>query len=290
MNEKLVVSTFASVDDYQYFIPLFTYSIYKAYPDWKIKIFMSGRLADEIKVFLLDNTEIHEDIFLDYPVRESTCNTLRHLIPMKYFNGYDYVYNTDVDFIVFNHEMSHLNYYQKIMSETNLPYAGSRGPIRGFKRPEITLAWDGNYKRICSGCLMLKYPEFYERTKEARRKYREIIKKGEDNSCTYREYDEVMFCRICAESGLRTPIEKNCFVGGRKFSAKYRDIHLGDFKFPKRYRNMDKMKRILHEDNVKKFLELEEDSDWQIRCNAMSQCEMVGSYLNKARKYINTRI
>jgi len=290
MSDKLVVSTVVSADDYQYFIPLFTYSIKKAYPEWNVKIFLLGQLAEEVKIFLLDNTEVYENMFLDYPMRESTCNALRHLIPAKYFEDFDYVYNTDIDFIIFGHERTHLHYYQKVMKENKLSYAGARGPLKRPKRPKITLRWDGNYKRIGAGCLMLKSPEFYDKTAKARRKYREIVKNGEKQSCEYREYDEVMFCRICAESGLRTPIEKDHFVGGRKMSSKYRDIHLGDFKFRKRYHNEEKMKRILHEENVKKFVELEKDTDWQMRCNSMSQNEKVGKWLGKARKHINSRL
>lgn len=281
------ISTVVSPGDFEYFIPIFTYSISKAYPNIDVNIFIKGLLNPDIKKYIPDNAIIHEEMFLDFPDRISTCNTLRHFIPMEYLKNYDYVYNTDIDFIVFGHKASHLRYYYKRMSETNLPYGGARGPRKYPQRPHITKYWDGPFKRIAAGCLMLS-SEFYEVTKKARRKYREEIRQGLNSSCSYREYDEVIFQRICTESGLPTPTKKNCFTNGKTMNALYRDIHLGDFKFA-RWKNKEKMARILKYDNVVNFIKLERDVEWREIVKAMSECEMIRKYFKRLRKHIKGR-
>ena len=122
--------------------------------------------------------------------------------------------------------------FKKIKS----PCAVLRGAIKKPSRPKITAIWDWDFTRIAGGHIMLKNPEWFEKTAAARILYRSILLSGThdefDNhpSCSYREYDEVMFYRICKKSGIEMPTEKNCFLNGKYFNAKYRDIHLGDFK------------------------------------------------------------
>lgn len=281
------ISTVVSPGEFEYFIPIFAYSISKAYPNLDVNIFLKGLLNPDIKKYIPENTRVHEEMFLDFPDRISTCNTLRHFVPASYFKEYDYVYNTDVDFIIFSHPASHLRYYYKRMSETNLPYGGARGPRKHPARPHITKYWDGEFKRIAAGCLMLS-SEFYEITKTARRKYREDIRNGVGDTCAYREYDEVIFQQICTESGLATPMKKNCFINGKTMNSLYRDIHLGDFKF-KRWKLKSKMERILRQENIVNFIKLERDTEWLELVKAMSKCEIIRKYFKKLRKHVRGR-
>jgi len=282
---KLLISTVVSADEFQAFIPLFAYSILRAYPDVKVKIFLKGLLDRDVEKFIPENTKVYQEMFWDVPDRVSTCNSLRHLIPIRFLRGFDYMYNTDVDFIVFNHKVSHLRYYTKIMEKTKLPYAGARGPLKGPKRPEICPRWDGKFKRIAAGCLMTSQ-EFYEITNDVRRKYLKKIINGDKDTCYFREYDEVLFQRICTESGLKTPIKENRFVNDEKMHARFRDIHLGDFKFPTRYKNLNKMKRILLDENVKKFIKLENEGEWRDIVENMSRFKLVDKMMKKLRKHI----
>ena len=156
---KVCAATVCSADNFMYYIPLFAFSIGLAYPDWDVKIFLKGQLKDEIRALVPANTKIYEEMFLDYPDRVSTCNSLRFLIPSKYFEGYDYVYNTDVDFLIFPHKVTHLRYYSKIIDATGQPYAGARGPIRKPRRAEALDGWKGKMKRVAGGEVMLKTPD-----------------------------------------------------------------------------------------------------------------------------------
>ena len=87
---------------YQGFIPLFVYSINKAYPEVDIKIFIKGALnlknKDRIKGMKCD---IYDNFFKEYENRESMSNSLRFLVPSSYFKDYRDIYITDIDFIFF---------------------------------------------------------------------------------------------------------------------------------------------------------------------------------------------
>jgi len=75
----------------------------------------------------------------------------------------------------------------------------------------------------------------------------------------YREQDEVIFCRISKESGLTIPQDKS-------YPAKFRCIHLGDFKkeMDHRWQNMDKMREKLTNENCRRYMEMAYgDPQWQ---------------------------
>lgn len=269
---RLCVSTVVSADEYMWYIPMFAYSARKAYPKCGIKIFIKGPIDFRIRKNkkLFGDPDLIDNQFLKFPNRRSTCNSLRHLINPKHYRGYDIIYPTDVDFIILPHMKNHVKYYSRIMSGTLTPYAACRGPIKGFKNhPTGVTAWAGKYQRTAAGCSMYKYPEFYTATKEAREYYTGVLSSGNHDdldtipSASYREYDEVMLYRICHRSGLRVPGHSNVFINGDKFNSKYRDIHLGDFKFKHRWRNINKMKRILHSENVRLMIALSKSGGWK---------------------------
>ena len=52
---------------------------------------------------LFGNPELFSHQFSEIPDRKSTCNALRHLIDPKHYHGYNIVYPTDIDFIIFPH-------------------------------------------------------------------------------------------------------------------------------------------------------------------------------------------
>lgn len=268
---KFCASSVVSADWYQWFIPFYSLSLRKVYPDCGIKLFIKGPAYKELKhnKALFGNPEIFENQFKGFPNRASTCNSLRHIIDPSFYKGYSIIYPSDVDFIVLPHKKPHWEYYSNIMSKINTPYAACRGPIKGFRtKPKGVKAWAGKHTRIAAGCSMYKHPEFHKQTANARKYYTKILKSGSHDkydtipSASYREYDEVMLYRICWTSGLRLPGHKDTFLDGNKFDAKYRDVHLGDYKFGHRWRNKGKMKRIFTKDSVRAMKRLVEDKDW----------------------------
>lgn len=99
---KFCISTVVSADKYQWFIPLFSLSARKAYPECGLKVFVKGKLDPELKSKkrMFGDPSLFENQFLGVPDRRSTCNALRHLINPKHYKGYNYIYPTDVDFII----------------------------------------------------------------------------------------------------------------------------------------------------------------------------------------------
>lgn len=302
---KCCVATVCSEDKFQWYIPMFIYSWKKAYPKVKVKVFLRGKLEPEIRAILNKmRTEkycegkwtVREDSFTDYPTRDSTCNTLRHLLPSKEFEGYELLYITDVDFITFRQTPSHFTYFNRIMKKTKMPYGGFRGPYTRPRRRKITKRWAGDFKRIADGTLMLKCPEWFQVTHEARKKYKKIGKKGcSDNYdnhkwASYREYNEVMLYRICKESHLPTPSKRYHFLNGEKYNYDYRDIHIGDFKNTKRKNSKGTMQRYLQGKNVRNFQKLEKDPHWREIVTVCIQNKHIRRMMKNVRLHTKKRL
>lgn len=296
---RLCVSTVVSPNHYLWFIPFFSLSAKKAYPKCRVKIFVKGEVDPKIKenLSLFKNPDIYENVFSGIPNRKSTCNALRHLVDPIYYRGFNLVYPTDVDFIILPHKRSHIEYYLRIMEKTHQPFAACGGPAKGFrKRPKGVTRWVGHYGRVAAGCSMYN-SRFFQVTKNARRYYLKVLKSGRHDkfdklpAASYREYDEVMLQRIIRMSGLKVPIHKNLFLTGEKANAEYRDVHLGDFKFPARWRNKAKMRRILTNYSVKAARNLISQDDWKKMVSFVNENgdERVIKLYNNMLKHLKTR-
>jgi len=237
-----------------------------------VKIFVTGPLKiagflKDMKALQMCNThwEVIEE-FKDFPNRPSMCNSLRFVIPDKYLSGFDYVYITDIDFLVFKQEKSHLSYFKRVMRRSRQNHAIMRSALRSPKRPGID-GWFNTFTRLVGGTVFVKN-SFFKDTKKARDCYREILRKGKHDSydkftpASYREYDEVMLYRILRDSNLPIPSDKYKFISDEKFNKLYRDIHLGDFKFPKR-RTKSKIRIRTKKANILAYRELDKDPVWQ---------------------------
>jgi hypothetical protein len=288
-------TTVVSPNHYSWFVPIFVYSINRAYPDAFVEVFVTGNLDPALKVLLAacHNYKIHENIFADYTVLPSTHNTLRFLVPQSYFKDYDYVIIRDVDFITFAHDPSHLKYYKKIMKAGRIPYAG-QGGARVRPKAKFTKRWIGKYERVALGTLLLKQPDFWEKCGDYLDGYRLHVKSGEHDgfdgikACSYQTYDEVAFCRVLKLAGLPTPKRRGVDPNGRTVSSLFRDIHLGDFESYRICKSKILWKK-LHQKNVTAFRLLEKDPVWQQI--AMGCCEngKIMNVINRLRKHAGKR-
>lgn len=291
MAERLCFSTVSTENHFQYFIPTFAYSCMKANPDGGVRVFLKGKLKDPIQEALKmvpGDCKVIENYFTEYKMRPSTCNSLRFLVDAGEYEGFDYVFVRDVDFVVFGHEPTHMEYFSKRMKSSS--YYGIRGPYSHPRRPAISrIGWRQDFTRIAGGTLFFKNPQWLDMTKDQRARYRKLLLKGkhdefdEHTPASYREYDEVMLYRICKGAGLRTPKIKNKDLYGHHISNVYRDVHLGDFA--KKWSDA-RMKRVLAQENVKKYTGLEEDPAWQEIVKIVSSNDKVEKVLRRARKYM----
>ena len=257
---------------------------------------MVGKLDPDSRPFI--KGKVYENMFEGYKIGDSTYNALRQLIPAKHFEGCDYLYPTDADFLIFQQKIPHMDYYADVMERIHQPIACARGPLRGIRRTRLDgQGWVDGRTRIAAGCLMLKIPEWFDLTREARQYYRKLVKHQKRDKfdtvpvCTYREFDEVMIYRICKMSDIRTPDRKDHFLNGEKMNSIYRDVHLGDFKFKNRYHNPSKMKRILRNRNVKNYLNLKNEPEWQRVTDYVSgKSDTIRRALNKLDRYVEKRL
>lgn len=291
---KLCVASVCSADSFQYYIPTFIYTLKRAYPDYYVKVFLKGKLSPKCRKILksLDNQDwsIIEGFRVSYPNRESICNTLRHLLPPDEFTEFTHLYITDVDFLIFNHPAKSLGmYFATKLNATKLPYASVKGPKNRPSRPEINkIGWRGPFTRIADGQLMLKIPEWWNKTAKARKIYNRIVKSGKHDaidrhpSCSYREYNEVMLYRICKASNLKTPTKRKKFLDGTKIRLLYRDIHLGDFKF----HNRNYKYGWIAPENFLNFYNLEKEETWQKLLEAIGESGQTLRMIKKCRRYI----
>ena len=292
---KICFTTLVSPNHYAWYVPIFVYSINRAYPDAAVEIFVKGKLKPDVSNLLkmCKNYTVHEDIFLDCPVKAGTCNTLRFLVPQEYFKKYDYVFIRDVDFITFAHIPTHLKYYRRIMKRGNIPYAGQGG---AKKRPHcgITKNWSGKYQRIALGTLLLKQPDFWNVCGKELDKYRENVQADKHDSfdkhlpCSYFVYDEVCFIRILKKSKLPTPTRRGYDPSGKAVSLLYRDIHLGDFENYKLCTSKV-FKKKLRVENVIAFKKLEKDKTWQKIVKECCLNDHVAHVISRLRKHVKKR-
>jgi len=301
---KLCVTTVCSDDSMSYFIPLFIYTWTRAYPEYDVKVYVRGKLRDNVRGILDgmrerklggDSWEVVEDVFTGYPNEVSVCNSCRHLLSAARFKKYKYVYVTDIDFLAFRHHPSHMAYYARVMRRSGVPYAGFRGPYRKPHRPSISAnGWKGWYTRVAGGTFMLKSPEWFQKTMNMRKHYKRLGKRhkkdGKDRHyfASYREYDEVMLYRIIRGSGMKTPKKKNCFPSGQVYNRNYRDIHLGDFT-KSRGKKTGKMSTLITNENIKAYWALQREEAWQWVLGECTKNKRIKNAISHMHSHIHYR-
>jgi hypothetical protein len=228
---------------YKDFIPMFEYTA-KKYNDCDVRVFHKSSL------------------FPKY--HRSTVNLLRFLVPDKYFEKYDFVYFTDVDFVFVEQKPGLFSYHKHAMERTKQCYSGYRGPIT----KDGVRYWRGNYGRMAAGAFMAT-PKWFDRTRKLREKYARYVR----DKRLYREEDETYLFKICMKSKLKVPLAKDCFVNGEEFDIDHRGLHLGDFKPENtRWAKTGRMrKRFLSDRCLKRYLDLTKDK--RFRELKKSACE-----------------
>ena len=276
------ITTLVSDDYYKLYIPIFVYSARKAVPDAEIKIFYRGTLDKEIKSFC--NCEFIENMFPEYPESESNTNALRFLVPTKHFNT-RYIYFTDIDFIMLKHTPSLYTYMYNTLHRTKQLHAGHRGPKK-VTLGDPFLKFTGKNSRIAAGAFFC-HIDLLNRTEQKRKDYLTAIKNG---ACSFRSYDEIMLYRLLLDAKQETPITVGAYTDGKVYDITYRDVHLGDFKFTKRWKNTAKMKRkFLTDGNITEYRRLSNDSEWLKRVEYACQDRHIAMYFNALNKHVEHR-
>ena len=238
------IMTVCTADYFQYYIPIFVYSISKCYPDVDVVILLRGKpdplVADALRCIKEPRFVIMPDHKVDYPNLKSTTNSLRFITDSLRCE----TFITDVDFFFTKTSQNIFSYCEQ--NRFNDYYFGTHGPFAKPHRPEVCPSWTGNFERVAGGFFMA-YKGWWDKTQKQRERYDDSLRRGEYGY--YREADEVMLARIIKDSGLPMPAQT-------PLPRQVRNVHLGDFKptMKHRYTNRNKMRAILDIQCVNDFL------------------------------------
>lgn len=279
-NKSLIVTTLVTDNYYQHYLPIFIYTMRMSNPNCLIKTFIKGR-TDSLNIEAFDYLHekgIYFDMpielpFEEYPDNISVPNALRFLIDESNY-GNNNVFITDADFVFFPHDPAIDKYYEYKLKKWGECYWGRRG----FKR---ILGTDTKTKRIAAGGF-LATPDWFSATRGSRQAMREKLISGKIGKV--REDDEIMLWDICAGSGLNCPTKK-----GNKIKKKYKELHLGDFKFYHRWTSTNKMRRKINRGNYYKWHRLEEGGIWLGLTQILSKCKEINQVITNVREYMSLR-
>ena len=117
---------------YHKFLPFYTYCINKTYPEAAIVVFyLGGSLPANVKAILENNSTVFlyddftmEDAWLEqYKHRGAVKQSLRHLLPVSFFEAYDEVYMGDVDILMLKEHESLFKFHKKQAEKHRLPFS-----------------------------------------------------------------------------------------------------------------------------------------------------------------------
>ena len=178
----MVITTVVD-EGYKWFIPLFTYCLREAYPNYDYQIYYRGKLDQDI-------LDMAGGIGIDnwygvYPKDQFTTNCMRFLLPDGEFEGRPAVMIQDIDVLIYPEDRGIYEQHIDICHRDNLCYEGPWIQATGGYRIPGVFFHTG---------------EWWEKTKKMRDYWHDrIIKKG---SATFRERDETMLFDIVRNSGL----------------------------------------------------------------------------------------
>lgn len=142
---------------HEHFIPVYVYSVLRAYPDYFVKLFLHGELQpcneellDLVRGFGCENFQIIQNYFSDADEDRLYC--LNWFIPGKEFSDFDYVYCGDIDFIVCEEEPGILEVHKQHCEDTGLPYSNA---VRRRNWKQLGL-------RELTGLHFVRVPDYYE--------------------------------------------------------------------------------------------------------------------------------
>lgn len=299
---KVCAYTVVSADRFQYWLPLWLYAVKAAYPEWDAKVLITGVLLDGVRKILelaafreINNYQLLEQQFEGYRLANGSYGALRFLIPKHLLRPYKYAYIGDVDLLVFRCNPSHVAYHRAIMKRAKVPYSSFRGPYNRPWRRSVHKehGWRNQYTRVVGGLAMLQVEPWIHKTAQARKLYAHIAQVGghdrhdKHRFGSYREYDEVMFGRMLAMSGLSVPQRKWQMPDGSRFDKQYRGIHVGDYRRKRRYGSTSRMRPYVHARCVRAFKRLMEDDNWKtILWHCCRGTIMVRAPIRNLRHYV----
>ena len=247
---KLCITTVVD-RKYQQYLPLFIYCTKKTYPDYHVKIFLIDELSEYVKKALKlikMDYELVSGVFEDW-ARPSQYSPIswRFVIPKEHFEGYHYIYITDIDMMIMPEKVPLLNFHLNEMGETGLNYSNS---LRAKSH------WMG--RESLSGLHFCSYGWMND-VEKVMDKYRIMLKNGDVGE--KREYDGHMLYLMTKESGLRTPPKL-------PLKKRHHGIHIGTMRL---YNDEASLRARINTDMSQKWKTLRKDSVFKKILKIVSQ-------------------
>ena len=114
---KVLITTVVDAK-YMAFAPMFVYCCRQAYPEYDVKIILRDKC-----LYLLDCETVLE--FQGFPRYLYNTIALRFVVPLENYDGYDYVWITDIDIMMMREDPQLANVHEKQMVETKMCYSNS---------------------------------------------------------------------------------------------------------------------------------------------------------------------
>lgn len=186
---------------YADYIPMFNWCAKTAYPEYDVKIFVN-----DSELLRYENTHL---MFCSFPEYRYSAIAWRFAVAPKNYDGYDYVYVTDIDIMLMRENPPLHIFHIEEMKRHGLSYSNSTRNGRHYMG-----------KKSLSG-LHFMSKEFIKKAKWETYKYNHLLSSGLVGH--YREYDGVMLYRIAKESGAGISPKS-------KLAVRHHGIHLGNFR------------------------------------------------------------
>ncbi|MFC4735148.1 hypothetical protein ACFO4L_01000 [Bacillus daqingensis] len=133
---KICIVGYNFGDNYQNYVPMFIYSVLKAYPNYSVKIFSTNNLKPKIwekinKLEHLGDFEIYENFNFDMKNTKSIKKygyyqqALRWFFYHESFDEYDYIYIGDLDIFICREDLDLCEQHILHMKQIKLPYSNS---------------------------------------------------------------------------------------------------------------------------------------------------------------------
>lgn len=193
MGNRICVATFVSGKDYQEYIPLYLFSLFKSYPTYDSIIFTDNYIKDNVKLSLDQISDLGQfkiiENYQNYQVSNYSARSLskmkRWLIYSDDFLSYEYVYIGDIDIFILPEVPGILEQHEVHCRTINLDYSNI------LRRK--------NSKRM-SGLHFVRVEPYFQKMLPIIKKYTRQVQEGK----FVLEYDsdEYFLYTMISESGL----------------------------------------------------------------------------------------
>ncbi len=232
-------------EEYQRFIPLFALSVFRAYPDYVVRVYFTGHLARGVRRALErirseGDFTIVDDFFPPYPRDPQVLKSLRWILYDDVFRKFKYLYLGDIDMFMCREEPDLVEFHAPRCARLGLPYSNAIRP--GSQR--------------LSGLHFIEVAPYFDATLKVIKRCSEKLRRGELRLRSSGGNEELLFRMMKDSVGLPPESDRADFARSRP----HHGIHIGIWR--RRFRSPPPAvwhTKEVHAAYYRQFLEVEAD-------------------------------